>query len=110
MVVCKQDDYIARGAHVHSNIWWIQERDEGSKFYFDFLKKKVGANKVLGLCRVDGSLAKYPSEVRGMLNSHFQNIFASYASTNVTVVARDACCRVVPHKVSSGGQDRWESG
>lgn len=62
-------------------------------------------NRVLGLCRADGYLAKDPSKVRGMFSSHFENIFPLYALTNVVMATRDACCRVVPCKVSSGDRD-----
>jgi hypothetical protein len=41
---------------VHARLQWIQKRDEGSKFFFDFLKKKVVADRVFGLCIANGSL------------------------------------------------------
>jgi hypothetical protein len=56
---------------------------------------------VLSLHRDDGSLAKNPSQVRGMFSSYFKKSFVAYALTNGVVVARDPCCKVVPHKVLS---------
>jgi hypothetical protein len=47
----------------------------GSKFFFDFLKKKVVVDRVLGLARLDGSLEEDLVEIRGMFGIHFQNIF-----------------------------------
>jgi len=52
MVVCKGEDYIATVSHVHSQLQWTQEGDEGSKFYFDYLKRKVALDRVLGLHKV----------------------------------------------------------
>jgi hypothetical protein len=39
-------------------------------------------DKMLGLQRMDGSLAEDPSKVEGMLACHFQNIFLPCALTN----------------------------
>jgi len=41
-----------------------------------------------------------------MFSSHFQSLFAPYDPTDGVLAARDACCRVVPRKVSSGYRDR----
>lgn len=60
MVVCCTNGYIDGGAWVPSCPQWINEGNEGCKFYFDFLKQKVVAERVLGLCWVDGSLAEDP--------------------------------------------------
>jgi hypothetical protein len=45
-----------RGTRVHAKLQWLQERDEDSEFFFDFLKKKVAADKVLSLRRDNDSL------------------------------------------------------
>jgi hypothetical protein len=81
------------------------EGNEGSKFYFDFLKRKFIANKVLDLHRVDGYLVEDLGEVKGMFSFHFQNIFSPYALTNGVVVTRDACCMIFPHKVLNGDRN-----
>jgi hypothetical protein len=47
MIVHKGEDYIARGAWVCFRSQWIQDGDEGPKFFFDFLKRMVVANRVL---------------------------------------------------------------
>jgi hypothetical protein len=75
---------------------WIQEGNQGSKLYFDFLKRKVVVNRVLGLHRVNGYLVEDLAKVKGMISSHFQNIFSPYALTDGVVVSKDACYRVVP--------------
>jgi hypothetical protein len=62
--------------HVFSG---IKRGEESSKFYFDFLKRKVVANGMLRLGRLDGSLVEGPSKVKGMFSSHFQNSFSPYA-------------------------------
>jgi hypothetical protein len=107
-VVCKEEDYIARGARVRAQLQWIQEGDEGCKFFFDFLKKKVVADRVLGLCRDDGTLEENPTGIRGMFSGHFQNIFSSFHLFELDVRTRDACYRVVPCKASIGDRDRLE--
>jgi hypothetical protein len=56
----------------------IQKGDEGFKFFFDFLKKKVIANRVLGLQRADGSLVEDQKNIRGMFGDHFHNCFSPY--------------------------------
>jgi hypothetical protein len=55
---------------------WIREGDEGSKFYFDFLKKMVVVDRVLGLHRVDESLVEDPTKIKGMFGLHFQFFFS----------------------------------
>lgn len=77
LVVRREEESIARGARVRARLQWIQEGDEGSKFFFSFLKKKVVADRVLGLCRVDGSLEEDPTKIQGMFGDHFQNMFFS---------------------------------
>ena len=54
---------------------WIKEGDEGSKFFFNFLKKKVVVEKKIGLCRAHGSLEENPTNICSMFSDHFQNIF-----------------------------------
>jgi hypothetical protein len=48
-LVVRREEYIARGASVCARLQWFQEGDESSKF-FDFLKKEVVVDRVLGLC------------------------------------------------------------
>jgi hypothetical protein len=48
-MVVQKEDYIDKGAQVRDKIQWIQEGNEGSKFFFDFLKRKVVTDRVLGL-------------------------------------------------------------
>jgi hypothetical protein len=98
MIVHKWEEHIAKGIRVHYKLQCIKEGDESSKFYFDFLKKKIVANRVLSLCRVGGSLDEDPSKVN-MSDLHFHNIF-SYALTNQMLDARNYCHRINPHKVS----------
>jgi hypothetical protein len=43
-----------------------------------------------------------------MFSGHFQNIFSHYHLSESVVAARDACFRVVPHKVLIGDRDRLE--
>jgi hypothetical protein len=45
-----------------------------SKFYFDFLKRKLVVDWVLSIRQANDSLAKDPFEIKGMFNSHFQTI------------------------------------
>lgn len=59
----REEDYISRGARFHTILHWIQEGDEGSKFYFIFLKNKVVVDIVLGLHPNDGSLEEDPSKI-----------------------------------------------
>jgi hypothetical protein len=63
MDVCRGEDYIVRGAQVCSCLSWIQDGDEGSKFFFYFLKRKVVADKVLGCHKDDESFTEDPSKV-----------------------------------------------
>lgn len=109
MIVRKGEDYIARGAQIRARLQWLQDGDEGFKFFFNFLKRKVVADRVLGLHRADGSLAEDPTEVKDMFGLHFQNILSPYALTDQVVAARNAYCQVIPRKVSSGEQDKLES-
>jgi hypothetical protein len=53
-MVVHKEDYIAKGDRVRAKLQWIQEGNEGSKFFFDFLKRKVVTDRVLGLGREDG--------------------------------------------------------
>ena len=53
-MVVHKEDYIAKGDRVRDKLQWIQEGNEGSKFFFDFLKRKVVTYRVLGLGREDG--------------------------------------------------------
>jgi len=80
---------------------WIQEGYDGSKLYFDFLKRKVGLDKMFGLHRVDGTFAY----IKCMFSMHFHNIF--YPSIEMTRVedSKDSCHKVVPCKVFSGDWD-----
>lgn len=57
---------------------------------------------MLDLRRLDGSLAEDSSELQGMFSTHFQSIFAPYDLTSGVLTTHDACCKVVPCKVSSG--------
>jgi len=41
----------------------IQEGDDGLKFFFNFLKKNVVLDRILGLCRDDGSLEENPTDI-----------------------------------------------
>jgi hypothetical protein len=41
-----------------------------------------------------------------MFSAHFQNIFSNYHLSKLVVVARQACFKVVPHKVLIGDRDR----
>jgi hypothetical protein len=57
---------------------WIQEGDEGSKFFFDFLKRKVVADRFLVYAERMGLLRRTQQEIQGMFSDHFQNIFSDY--------------------------------
>lgn len=63
LIVHRDEEHIPRGARVHAHFQWIQEGNEGSKFFFDFLNKKVVVDKVLGLHRVDGSMEEDPTKI-----------------------------------------------
>jgi hypothetical protein len=71
MTVRREDD-IVRGIWVCSCLRWIQEGDEGSNFYFDFLKRKLAVNKCLVSVRLMILLLRTLLR-SGMINSHFQN-------------------------------------
>jgi hypothetical protein len=43
-----------------------------------------------------------------MFSAHFENIFSDYHLLELVVAARDACYKVVPHKVYIGDRDRLE--
>ena len=49
----------------------FRRETRGFKLYFDFLKRKATEEKVLGICRADGSLLEDATEIRGMFNDHF---------------------------------------
>jgi len=93
---------------VRARLQWIQEGDEVSKLFFDFQKKKVIADRVLGLCRSDGSLEEDLIEIRGLFGDHFHNIFSPYRFSDSIVAARNACYKVVPHKVFVVDRDRLD--
>jgi hypothetical protein len=57
---------------------WIKEGYEGSKFYFEFLKRKLVADRVLSLHTIEGSLVEDPTKVKDMFGFHFQNIISPY--------------------------------
>jgi hypothetical protein len=44
----------------------------------------------------------------GMFGDHFQNIFSPYPLLESVVAAKNACYRVVPHKVSVVDHDRLD--
>ena len=69
---------------------------------------KVATERLLGLRRVDDSLAEDSIEVHSMFSDHFQSIFAPYTLSDGVLVARDACCRVVPCKVSTSDMDKLD--
>jgi hypothetical protein len=73
--------------------------------FIDFLKQKVVANRVLDLHRSNGSLTRGPSKIHAMFSSHFQSIISTYHLMDGVITTWDACCRVVPCKVSSGDRD-----
>jgi hypothetical protein len=72
-LVVQRGKYIVKGARICSRLHWIQEGDKGSgsKFFFDFLKKKVVVDKVLALCRPNGSLQEDPAEIKSMFGLPF---------------------------------------
>ena len=86
----------------------IHEGDEGSKLYFDFFLSKGTLEKVLGIHRADEFLVEYAIEILGMFSDHFQAIFSPYSLSDGTFSTHDACCRVVPRKVSTSNMDRLE--
>lgn len=57
------------------------------------------ADKVLALCQSDGSLQEDLAKISGMFSDHFQNIFSPYSLIYTMVADRNACHKVVPHKV-----------
>ena len=73
-MVVHKEDYIAKEDLVRAKLQWIQEGNEGSKFFFDFLKRKVVTDKVLGLWREDGIFEDNQIEIWDMFSCHFKNI------------------------------------
>lgn len=45
----KEEEYIVQGDWTHSHVQWIYEGNEGSNLFFNFIKKKVIVDRVLGL-------------------------------------------------------------
>ena len=65
------------------------------------------ADKVVGLCRVDGTLQENPTKIEGMFSAHFQNIFSAYSLSKLVLTARDDYCGVA-HKVSLSNRDKLD--
>lgn len=65
-------------------------------------------DRVIGLCRVDGSLDENPTNIQGMLSDHFQKIFSANPMTNTIFDARNYCLKMVPHNISICNQDRLD--
>jgi hypothetical protein len=64
VVICKDEEYITKGASVSAPLQWIDEEDVDSKFCFDYLKHKASSKRVPGLCKDGGSLEEDTSKIR----------------------------------------------